>query len=114
MKPGSVLGLSHGFLLGVMQSDGADFREDIDVVLMAPKVEHRTKSPFVFSPPSLNFDAISPPLSASPCQFVHMQMIDNSLALKALYRRRRNLPYAIPPVGIFSLESRPANESNWV
>lgn len=38
MKPGATLGLSHGFLLGVMQSDGADFREDIDVVLMAPKV----------------------------------------------------------------------------
>ena len=38
MKPGSVLGLSHGFLLGVMQNDGADFRSDIDVVLMAPKV----------------------------------------------------------------------------
>ena len=38
MKPGATLGLSHGFLLGVMQSDGADFREDIDVILMAPKV----------------------------------------------------------------------------
>ena len=38
MQPGAVLGLSHGFLLGVMQSDGADFRDDIDVVLMAPKV----------------------------------------------------------------------------
>jgi ketol-acid reductoisomerase len=38
MKPGATLGLSHGFLLGVMQSDGADFRADIDVVLMAPKV----------------------------------------------------------------------------
>ena len=38
MKTGATLGLSHGFLLGVMQSDGADFRDDIDVVLMAPKV----------------------------------------------------------------------------
>lgn len=38
MKPGSILGLSHGFLLGVMQSDGADFRPDIDVILVAPKV----------------------------------------------------------------------------
>ena len=38
MKPGATLGLSHGFLLGVMQNDGADFREDIDVILMAPKV----------------------------------------------------------------------------
>ena len=37
MKPGATLGLSHGFLLGVMQSDNADFRPDIDVVLMAPK-----------------------------------------------------------------------------
>ncbi|KFM23718.1 Ketol-acid reductoisomerase, chloroplastic [Auxenochlorella protothecoides] len=37
MKPGATLGLSHGFLLGVMQNDGADFRPDIDVVLMAPK-----------------------------------------------------------------------------
>ena len=31
MKPGSTLGLSHGFLLGVMQSDGETFREDINV-----------------------------------------------------------------------------------
>jgi hypothetical protein len=38
MKPGSTLGLSHGFLLGVMQNDGADFRKDINVVLVAPKV----------------------------------------------------------------------------
>ena len=38
MKPGATLGLSHGFLLGVMQNDGADFRDDIDVILMAPKV----------------------------------------------------------------------------
>ncbi len=38
MKPGSTLGLSHGFLLGVMQNDGADFRPDINVVLVAPKV----------------------------------------------------------------------------
>ncbi|PSC69959.1 acetohydroxy acid isomeroreductase isoform B [Micractinium conductrix] len=37
MKPGSTLGLSHGFLLGVMQNDGADFRKDINVVLVAPK-----------------------------------------------------------------------------
>jgi len=37
MKPGATLGLSHGFLLGVMKNDGADFREDIDVVLVAPK-----------------------------------------------------------------------------
>ena len=38
MKPGSTLGLSHGFLLGVMKNDDADFREDINVVLVAPKV----------------------------------------------------------------------------
>ncbi|GMH40883.1 hypothetical protein BSKO_08787 [Bryopsis sp. KO-2023] len=37
MKPGSTLGLSHGFLLGVMKNDGVDFREDISVVLVAPK-----------------------------------------------------------------------------
>merc|ERR1719217_312032 len=32
-----MLGLSHGFLLGVMQADGATFRDDINVVLVAPK-----------------------------------------------------------------------------
>jgi len=37
MKPGATLGLSHGFLLGVMQNDGVDFRKDINVVLVAPK-----------------------------------------------------------------------------
>ncbi|KAK9863790.1 hypothetical protein WJX84_004725 [Apatococcus fuscideae] len=37
MKPGATLGLSHGFLLGVMQNDGASFRDDINVILMAPK-----------------------------------------------------------------------------
>jgi len=37
MKPGSTLGLSHGFLLGVMKNEGADFRSDINVVLVAPK-----------------------------------------------------------------------------
>jgi ketol-acid reductoisomerase len=37
LKPGATLGLSHGFLLGVMKSDGADFRSDVNVVLMAPK-----------------------------------------------------------------------------
>ncbi|GIL45945.1 hypothetical protein Vafri_3052, partial [Volvox africanus] len=37
MKPGATLGLSHGFLLGVMRNDGVDFRKDINVVLVAPK-----------------------------------------------------------------------------
>jgi ketol-acid reductoisomerase len=37
MKPGSTLGLSHGFLLGIMKNDGAEFRSDINVVLVAPK-----------------------------------------------------------------------------
>lgn len=37
MKPGATLGLSHGFLLGVMKNDGVDFRQDINVVLVAPK-----------------------------------------------------------------------------
>ena len=38
MKPNSTLGLSHGFLLGVMQNDGVDFRKDVNVILVAPKV----------------------------------------------------------------------------
>jgi hypothetical protein len=38
MKPRATLGLSHGFLLGAMRNDGVDFRPDINVVLMAPKV----------------------------------------------------------------------------
>jgi ketol-acid reductoisomerase len=37
MKPGATLGLSHGFLLGVMKNEGVDFRKDINVVLVAPK-----------------------------------------------------------------------------
>ena len=37
MKPGATLGLSHGFLLGVMRNDGMDFRPDINVILVAPK-----------------------------------------------------------------------------
>eukprot|EP01023_Acetabularia_acetabulum_P068350 TRINITY_DN967_c0_g1_i1.p1 TRINITY_DN967_c0_g1~~TRINITY_DN967_c0_g1_i1.p1 ORF type:complete len:565 (+),score=134.93 TRINITY_DN967_c0_g1_i1:121-1815(+) len=37
MKSGATLGLSHGFLLGVMKNEGAEFRPDINVVLMAPK-----------------------------------------------------------------------------
>lgn len=41
MKPGATLGLSHGFLLGVMRNDGVDFRKDINVVLVAPKVGRR-------------------------------------------------------------------------
>ena len=39
MKPGATLGLSHGFLLGVLKNDGVDFRKDINVVLVAPKVQ---------------------------------------------------------------------------
>jgi len=37
MKKGATLGLSHGFLLGHMDSIGDSFREDINVVLVAPK-----------------------------------------------------------------------------
>lgn len=37
MKPGATLGLSHGFLLGVMKNEGAEFRKDINVCLVAPK-----------------------------------------------------------------------------
>ena len=39
MKPGSTLGLSHGFLLGYFDQhkDNLDFPEDINVVMVAPK-----------------------------------------------------------------------------
>ncbi|KAA8495979.1 Ketol-acid reductoisomerase, chloroplastic [Porphyridium purpureum] len=37
MKPGATLGLSHGFLLGYLDSIGETFREDINVILVAPK-----------------------------------------------------------------------------
>ncbi len=37
MKPNSVLGLSHGFLLGHLQSEGKDFRKDISVIAVCPK-----------------------------------------------------------------------------
>eukprot|EP00898_Chlorokybus_atmophyticus_P009072 jgi/Chlat1/9166/Chrsp97S08445 len=37
MKPGATLGLSHGFLLGAIKIDGADFRKDINVVAVCPK-----------------------------------------------------------------------------
>lgn len=47
MKPGATLGLSHGFLLGVMQSDRVDFRKDINVVLVAPKVRYALTKPAI-------------------------------------------------------------------
>lgn len=37
MKPGATLGLSHGFLLGHMDSLGESFPPDISVILVAPK-----------------------------------------------------------------------------
>lgn len=37
MKPGAVLGLSHGFLLGHLESQGLSFRPDISVVAVCPK-----------------------------------------------------------------------------
>lgn len=37
MKPGATLGLSHGFLLGYLDSIGESFRPDISVILVAPK-----------------------------------------------------------------------------
>ncbi|MCL7051888.1 hypothetical protein MKW94_018066 [Papaver nudicaule] len=37
MKPNSILGLSHGFLLGHLQSQGVDFPKDISVVAVCPK-----------------------------------------------------------------------------
>ncbi|KAH7297767.1 hypothetical protein KP509_25G011700 [Ceratopteris richardii] len=37
MKPNSILGLSHGFLLGHLQSVGEEFRKDISVIAVCPK-----------------------------------------------------------------------------
>jgi ketol-acid reductoisomerase len=37
MKPGAVLGLSHGFLLGHLQAAGDEFRKDISVIAVCPK-----------------------------------------------------------------------------
>lgn len=37
MKPGAVLGLSHGFLLGHLDSEGDAFRSDISVIAVCPK-----------------------------------------------------------------------------
>ena len=37
MKPNSILGLSHGFLLGHLQSCGADFPKNISVIAVCPK-----------------------------------------------------------------------------
>jgi len=37
MKPGATLGLSHGFLLGYLEQAGETFRDDINIILVAPK-----------------------------------------------------------------------------
>ncbi|PPD76287.1 hypothetical protein GOBAR_DD26789 [Gossypium barbadense] len=37
MKPNSILGLSHGFLLGHLQSKGLDFPKNISVIAVCPK-----------------------------------------------------------------------------
>lgn len=37
MKPNSILGLSHGFLLGHLQSIGLDFPKNVSVVAVCPK-----------------------------------------------------------------------------
>lgn len=37
MKPGATLGLSHGFLLGYLDSIGETFPEDMDVIAVCPK-----------------------------------------------------------------------------
>ena len=37
MKPGSCLGLSHGFLVGYLKSIGKKFRTDIDIIGVCPK-----------------------------------------------------------------------------
>ena len=39
MKPKSILGLSHGFLLGHLQSVGEDFRKDINVITVCVHLE---------------------------------------------------------------------------
>ena len=60
MKPGATLGLSHGFLLGVLKNDGVDFRNDIDVILVAPKVTPATVTPMSCMLISLRACQISP------------------------------------------------------
>ncbi|GKY95796.1 hypothetical protein MPSEU_000540300 [Mayamaea pseudoterrestris] len=37
MKPGATLGLSHGFLLGYLESIGEDFPSEMDVIAVCPK-----------------------------------------------------------------------------
>jgi ketol-acid reductoisomerase len=37
MRPGTTLGLSHGFLLGHLRSVGADFPKNVDVIAVCPK-----------------------------------------------------------------------------
>ena len=37
LKPNSILGLSHGFLLGHLQSMGLDFPKNISVIAVCPK-----------------------------------------------------------------------------
>lgn len=37
MKPNSIVGLSHGFLLGHLQSEGLDFPKNISVIAVCPK-----------------------------------------------------------------------------
>ena len=37
MKPNSILGLSHGFLLGHLQSMGLDFPKNLSVIAVCPK-----------------------------------------------------------------------------
>uniref|UniRef100_A0A7S0ITK0 Acetohydroxy-acid reductoisomerase n=1 Tax=Calcidiscus leptoporus TaxID=127549 RepID=A0A7S0ITK0_9EUKA len=37
LKPGTTLGLSHGFLLGHLESIGEEFPKDVNVVMVAPK-----------------------------------------------------------------------------
>lgn len=37
MKPNSILGLSHGFLLGHLQSEGLDFPKHFSVIAVCPK-----------------------------------------------------------------------------
>jgi ketol-acid reductoisomerase len=37
LRPGTTLGLSHGFLLGHLSQNGADFPADVDVIAVCPK-----------------------------------------------------------------------------
>ena len=48
MKPNSILGLSHGFLIEHLQSKGLDFPKHISVIAVSPEVEaHSARRDYV-------------------------------------------------------------------